>query len=80
MVNSDSDVLSLDMPPIDTMFNLSLSPPTKAMICDETTAVPIFTLDLVVPRDPIDTSTDILLPLHPTPDMYFISSDPDQAP
>ena len=55
MVASDSDVLSLDLPPIDTMFNLSPSPATKAMICDETTAVPFLTLDPVVPPDPIDT-------------------------
>ena len=80
MVDSDFDVLSLDLPPIDTMFNLSPSPATKAMICDENFAVPFLTLDSVVPPVPIDTPMEILPPLLPTLDMSLISSALDQAP
>ena len=80
MVTDDSDLLSADLPPIDSMFNLSLSPATKAMPRDYTSAVPFLTLDHVVPSDPIDTHMETQPPLLPNPDMTCFSSASDQVP
>lgn len=80
MVDTDFDSLSLDLPLIDSMFNISSSPASKAMICDDTSPVPFLTLDRVILLDPLDTPLETLPPLQPTPEMFFNSIAPDQAP